>query len=70
MPKLTLLYLPRVNSDPGWFKIDSSKVYCYKNLKTCQAVLLYVGYILAKTEVANVNNGHDTNPNKLVNLAG
>ena len=41
-----------------------------KNLKTCIAVLLYVGYSMAKAEVPNMNNGLDTSQNKAVNLEG
>jgi hypothetical protein len=39
-----------------------------KNLKTCIAVHLYIGYIMSKAQRPNVNNGLDTN--KAVNLAG
>jgi hypothetical protein len=39
--KLALLYLSRVTSDPGWFKINSSKFYyCEKseNLHSCSFI--------------------------------
>ncbi len=50
---LTLLYISRVNSDPGWFKsrYSSSKFYYCEKSVTCTAVLLSVGYIMV-----NVNN--------------
>ncbi len=38
-----------------------------KNLKTCIAVHLYIGY---KAQRPNVENGLDTSQNKAVNLAG
>ncbi len=41
-----------------------------KNLKTCIAVDLYVGYIMSKAQRPNVNNGLDTSQNKAVNLVG
>ncbi len=40
------------------------------NLKTCIAVLSYVGSIMAKAKKPKVNNGHHTSQNKTVNLAG
>jgi hypothetical protein len=41
-----------------------------KNLKTCIAVPLYIGYIMSKAQRPNVNDGLDTSQNKAVNLAG
>jgi hypothetical protein len=65
--RLTLLYLQRGNSDPGWFKnIFNSKFYYCENLKTCIAV----GYSMAKSKRSNVTNGLDRSQNKAVNLAG
>ncbi len=46
----TLLYLSRVNSEPGWFKKNNPKFYFVKKLKTCIAVLLYFGYVMAKAQ--------------------
>ncbi len=39
-------------------------------MKTCIAVLLYIGYIVSKAQRSNVNNGLDTSQNKVLNLAG
>jgi hypothetical protein len=64
MTTLTLLYLSRINSDPGWLKKIAFIVV--KNLKTCIAVLLYTYiayiacYIMAKDLSQNENNGLDT----------
>jgi hypothetical protein len=41
-----------------------------KNLKTCIAVLLTVGYFMAKPSRPNVNSGLDTSQNKVVCVAG
>jgi hypothetical protein len=41
-----------------------------KNLKTCIAVLLYVGYIMAKSQRPYVKNGLDTSQNNAENLGG
>jgi hypothetical protein len=41
-----------------------------KNLKSCIAVLLYVGYIITKAKESSVNNVLDTSQNKTVNLGG
>jgi hypothetical protein len=41
-----------------------------KNLKTCIAVHLYIGYIISKDQRPNKNNGLDTSQNKAVNLTG
>jgi hypothetical protein len=50
---------------------ETAKNYIFvKNLKTCLAVLSYVGYIMAKARGPNVNNGLDTSQNKAVDLAG
>ncbi len=38
------------------------------NLKTCIAVLLYVGYVMAKPQRPNVNSGLDTSQNKAVSV--
>jgi hypothetical protein len=51
-------------------KIDSFKFFIVKNLKTCRAVNLYIGYIMSKAQRPNVNNGLDTGQNKAVNLVG
>jgi hypothetical protein len=41
-----------------------------KNLKTCIAVFLNVGYFMAKPQRPNVNSGLDTSQNKEVSGAG
>jgi hypothetical protein len=41
-----------------------------KNLKTCIAVHLYIGYIISKAQRPNVNNGLDKSQNKAVNFKG
>jgi hypothetical protein len=41
-----------------------------KNLKTCMAVLLYVGEVMAKPQRPNENSGLDTSQNKAVSVAG
>jgi hypothetical protein len=41
-----------------------------KNLKTCIGVLLYTGYIMAKSERPHVHNSLDTSQIKAVHLAG
>jgi len=61
-----LLYLLRVNSDLRWLK---KWFYNCKNLKTCLAVLPYVGSIMAKAKKPNLNNDLDTSQNMAVNLA-
>jgi hypothetical protein len=56
---LTLLYLSRVNSDPGTLKDTSKSYYCEKseNLHDCS---LLCGYIMTKKlKGPFVNNGHD-----------
>ncbi len=40
---LTLLYISRINSDPGWFNKIVLNFIIGKYLKTCIAVLLCVG---------------------------
>jgi hypothetical protein len=37
-----------------------------KKLKTCIAVLLYIGYIMSKAQRSNVNNGLGKSQNKVV----
>jgi hypothetical protein len=37
-------------------------------MKTCIAVLLYVGSVMTKAKMPNVNDGLDTSINKAVNL--
>jgi hypothetical protein len=51
-------------------KLKTSNFIFVKNLKTCKAVLLYVGSIMTKAKMPNVNNGLDINQNKAVSLAG
>ncbi len=40
-----------------------------KNLKTCLAVLLYFGSIMAKAKKPNVSNGLDISQNKAADIA-
>ncbi len=40
-----------------------------KILKTCIAVLLYVGEVMAKPQMLNKNSGLDTSQNKAVSVA-
>ncbi len=67
---LTLLYLSRVNSDPGWLNKIALNFIIVKNLKTFIAVISYVVYVIAKAEGHNVKNGLDTKQNSALNLAG
>jgi hypothetical protein len=66
---LTIHSQSRVNSDPCWLNKIALNFNIVKNLKTCIAVILYVGYIILKAEGHNANNGLDTKPNKALNLA-
>jgi hypothetical protein len=45
---LTLFYLSRNNSTLAGSKIYSSKFYFCENSEDCEAVLLYVGYIMGQ----------------------
>jgi hypothetical protein len=53
-------------------KIDSSRLYYYEkseNLLSC-SLIQYVGSIMTKAKMPNVNNGLDTSQNKAVSLSG
>ncbi len=67
---LTLLYLSRVNSDPGWFKKNSSRFYYCEKTENCIAVLLYFGYgVMAKAHKKGLMwIGLDKSQNKAVNF--
>jgi hypothetical protein len=55
---------------PTTSKIDIYKFYFCEKSETCIAVLLYVGSIMTKAKMPNVNDGLDTSQHKAVSLAG
>jgi hypothetical protein len=48
----------------------AQRFYYFKNLKTCIAVLLFVGYTLSKAKEPYVNNGFDTSQTRQKILQG
>ncbi len=50
-------------------RTDSSNFVIVKNLKTCLAIVLYVGSIMTKAKKPNMNSDLDTSQNKEVNPA-
>ncbi len=54
----------------GGPKLDSSKFYSCEKSENCTAVLLYVGYIMAKGRMPSEKNSPHTRQNKALNLAG
>jgi hypothetical protein len=68
MKALNLLYHQGSIVTQAGSKKIALKFLIEKNLKTCTAVLLYVGSIRAKAKKPNANNGLYTCQNKAVNL--